>query len=244
MAIDTTGKRIYELEPLTILKDEAYLATSQDNKTRKFQVRDIRALINGDHDEPGEESYYSSLRITELFGNTSDQLDEIRDSINNINIRIDDLSNTVLENYSTLDKRITKEVNTLNDRIDKEVHTLDTRITNEVKTLNTRIDTEVKTLNTKIDTEVKTLNTRIDKEVKTLNDRITTIYNELKAADTALQNRCTALETRCTNLETRCATIEQSVKDLNTKLQGWILYGNAAPTSSTLPAGRLYIQWF
>lgn len=198
--INTTGKRIHELEPLNLLKNEAWMITSQDTLTRKFPARMLRAFINGDNDEPSTESYYSSDKITGMFDGAGDRMNEIEESIRITNVRIDDLTNTVLENYTTLDQRITKEVNTLN--------------------------------------------VRIDTEVKTIGDRITTLYNELKAADDALRARCTALETRCTTLETRCTTIEKSVADLDTKLTGWILYGNAAPTNSTLPAGRLYVQWF
>lgn len=203
-----TGKKIYELEELIgIMKNEAWFAMSQDNLTRKVSARSFRTFINGDNDEPSDESYYSSSKIEALFNNAGDRFVDIETDIDNINQRIDDLTNTVQENYETLDNRITKEVNTLNDRIDKEVDTL--------------------------------------------NKRITAVYNELVAADDALRNRCTALENRCTQLESRCTALEQrcsniekSIQDLDNKLENWILYGSAAPTTSTLPAGRLYIQWF
>lgn len=178
-----TGKRIYQLESLVgILKDEALLPISQDNLTRKIQARVLRRFLNGDNDEPSEESYFSSAKVTDLMNDASDRFNSMEDEITAINNRIDNLTNTVNENYHTLDNRITNEVNNLKSMISNS-------------------------------------------------------YDELVAADDALR-------IRCTNLENRCTSIETSIANLNTKLEGWILYGSSPPSASTLPAGRLYIQYF
>lgn len=124
-------------------------------------------------------------------------------------------------------------------------------ILGDINNINTRIDDLANTVNENYNTldqritkEVNTLNNRIDQEVENLNNRIDEVYQELVEADNDLRERCTQLETRCTRLEQRCAQIENKITELDRKLEGWILYGSAAPTTSTLPAGRLYIQWF
>ena len=208
----TTGKYIYELIELdTALKDTAVFPLAQDNLTRKIEARQLRVFINGDNNQPSNEFYYSSAKVEELLGYRDDTISIILRDIEYLNSRIDDLANTVNENYATLDKRITDEVNKLNNRIDQEV---------------------------------ETINNRIDQEVEAINNRIDDIYKELVAADDDLRARCTALENRCTALENRCRRIENNLEALEDKLESWILYGSAAPTTSTLPAGRLYIQYF
>ena len=124
-----TGKRIYQLESLIgLLKDEALIPISQDNLTRKIPARALRRFLNGDNDEPSEESYFSSAKVTELMDGANDRFNEIEKNISDINTRIDDLTNTVNENYNTLDNRITQEVNTLNDRITNEVSDINAEI--------------------------------------------------------------------------------------------------------------------
>ena len=200
------GKKIYEIDDLVgNLKDDAFMPISQDNITRKIKLKQIRTFINGDNDEASDDRYFSSNKIVELFGDNTTKLNDINNKIVSINTRIDNLTNTVSENYNTLDTRITNEVNTLNGRIDTEVNTLNSRITNEVNTLNSRINTEVNTLNGRISSEVNTLNEKIKAEVNTINSKIS---------------------------------------ELDKKLEGWILYGTAVPTTTSLPDGRLYIQYF
>lgn len=168
-----TGLYIYELEELLgNIKVDAWFALSQDNMTRKVSGRTIRRFMNGDNDEPSDELYYSSSKVELLLKGTGDIINEIISDIDNINQRLDDLSNSINSNFKTLNDRITNEVNKLNIRID-----------NEVAKLNNRIDNEVAELNRKI--------------------------NQLRE-----------------------------------ELHGWILYGTEVPTASSLPAGRLYIQYF
>lgn len=126
------------------------------------------------------------------------------------------------------------------DNINEEINNINNRIDNLTDTVNENYEA----LNKRITEEVNKINDRIDQEVENINNRIDEVYEELVAADDDLRERCTQLEERCTNLEERCTKIEQSIKDLDDKLEGWILYGSAPPTTSTLPAGRLYIQWF
>lgn len=146
----------------------------------------------------------------------------------------------LLGNRDDLISSIQQDINNINTRIDDLANT----VNENYATLDKRITEEVNKLNNRIDFEVETLNNRIDQEVATLNNRITQIYNELVEADNDLRARCTALENRCTVLENRCTTIENNLEALDNKLESWILYGSAAPTTSTLPAGRLYIQYF
>lgn len=125
MASDRTGKKIYEMNDLVgTLKNDAWFAISQDNATRKVAARVLRQFINGDNDEPNEESYYSSAKIEEIINQTDDKLGDIDIDINNINNRIDELTNTVNNNYRTLDERITREVN----RLDKRITDLDKKL--------------------------------------------------------------------------------------------------------------------
>lgn len=119
MASDRTGKKIHEIDALIgILKNEAYFAVSQDNATRKVEARILRQFINGDNDEPSEESYYSSAKMEELLTINDNRFENINSEINNVNDRIDELTNTVNNNYNTLNDRITREVNRLDKRID------------------------------------------------------------------------------------------------------------------------------
>lgn len=206
MAEKRTGKYIYELEELLgVLKNEAWVAVAQDNLTRKMNVRVFRAYINGDNDEPSDELYYSSLKVEEIFQNTSDILEGIINDLTSINNRIDDLINTVNSIYQTLNNRITEEVNNLNKRIDQEITALTNKINQEVATLDTKINNLKDTLNNTITTNVNNLNNKIDNSVAELNRKIEALRQEL---------------------------------------QGWILYGSSVPTNATLPAGRLYIQYF
>lgn len=217
MAEKRTGKYIYELEELLgVLKNEAWVAVAQDNLTRKMNVRVFRAYINGDNDEPSDELYYSSLKVEEMFQNTGDILEGIINDLTSINNRIDDLINTVNSMYQTLNNRITEEVNNLNKRIDQEIANLNKRIDQEITALTNKINQEVTTLNTKINNLKDTLNNTITTNVTNLNNKI----------------------------DNSVAELNRKIEALRQELQGWILYGSSVPTNATLPAGRLYIQYF
>lgn len=96
-------------------------------------------------------------------------------------------------------------------------------IINDISSINQRLDdiansinSNFKTLNDRITSEVNNLNRRIDNEVSALNARI----------------------------DSEVAELNRKINQLRDELHGWILYGTSVPTNSTLPAGRLYIQYF
>lgn len=188
MSENRTGKKIYELDDLATgikLKDEAWFAVSQDELTYRVQMHALRSFINGDDKDPSVENYYSSQKIFELFEIARIRFEAIEQSIVVTNIRIDNLTNTVQNNYATLDNRITEEVRILNNRITNEVNILNNRITNEVNILNQKIKDE-QTARINADNAI---NIRIDNETAAR-----------EAQDTVLLNRIIALEQRLTDL--------------------------------------------
>lgn len=168
MAINVTGKKIYELEGVTVLKDEAWLPISQDNNTRKITAFEVKKYLNGDNDEPGEYSYYSSKKINELIGNFNTDLTDIYNRLNSIDANIEALSTTVINNYDDLSLRITNlqtklegDISTLNENLKSYINTQNGLIRSDMRTMDLRLSKDINDLNTKIELSISNLNTSL-----------------------------------------------------------------------------------
>lgn len=100
-----------------------------------------------------------------------------------------------------------------------------------------------------INSDLSNISARIDALTNTVNSNYSTldnrITNEINSLGNNFDSKLSALDTKLTNnMNTMQTNLGARIDALNTKLEGWILYGSAAPTNSTLPVGRLYIQYF
>lgn len=103
-------RQIHEMQSQHLLKDEAMFLVSQDMRTGKCTLSDIKRAFNSDNKTPGEETFYSSAKIEEMFSGINDKFVEVNDAIDKINTIIDDHANAIQESYNTLDTRISEEL--------------------------------------------------------------------------------------------------------------------------------------
>lgn len=82
-------------------------------------------------------------------------------------------------------------------------------------------------------------------KVNELFENVTNTFSDVGNDLTNINNRIDELtNTVVNNYRTLDDRITREIEQLNDKLENWILYGSSVPTSETLPAGRLYIQYF
>lgn len=98
-------------------------------------------------------------------------------------------------------------------------------VTNNVNELTEKVSTLDNTLNTAITNWNLALEQTKNEFNKNLKDEIDNLNN--------------SLTTKINNTET---SLTQKIEALDKKLESWIMYGTAVPT--TLPTGRVYLQYF
>lgn len=195
----------------------------------------------------------SALKETDLFAiSTSDNLtrnvtvhqvksfitngDYTNEDIDNMYQRLMDLIKQTQNQIVLLQNDITEfrnefnnKLNQLNQNLLNEINTVDSKLTESINNLD-------ESVNTRIDNEVKVINNNINNLNVSLSNRITKLDTDI---NNRIDNEVNTINNSITNLDT---SLSKKISDLDTKLESWILYGTAIPTS--LPTGRLYLQYF
>lgn len=128
------GKHIYELDALKLLKDDASIPISQDNLTRRVNIKDLRLAFNGDDDEPSEDTYYSSQYIQQKFSDVEKRFVDLLNLVQDANKNTSELKIYVDEQ----DMNLSENIKNLKDYVDNQNLSLINRITaleNKVKNI-------------------------------------------------------------------------------------------------------------
>lgn len=134
-----TGKHIFELDSLNETIDSgSYLIISQDNLARKITIDKLKESFNGDNKDVSENTYYSSKYISDLINTINGEIlntkQDIINSNNDINTKIDSIKYDINQNnrtiYNEVYNMIKDSIKTVNERIDDEISTINENIEN------------------------------------------------------------------------------------------------------------------
>lgn len=128
------GKHIYELDALKLLKDDASIPISQDNLTRRVNLKDLRLAFSGDDDEPSEDTYYSSQYTQQKFSDVEKRFVDLLNLVQEANKNTSELKIYV----DKQDMNLSENIKNLKDYVDNQNISLVNRITaleNKVKNI-------------------------------------------------------------------------------------------------------------
>lgn len=247
------GQRVGELLEVTKVANSSYFLIDVNDLSRKISITSLRNAFSGDGATSNKSNlYYTCEKVDEFLETIDDSIQRIRNDIDNMNNRMDEIYETFGGDLSSIRALIEKyhtELTTADGELDLKftniTNNLSNRVTQEVATLNTRITQEVNTINTTISNLDSRLTAAINKEISDRESAINAEASARQAADsaeaTARANADSALDTKINN---SVATINQSIAAIETKLQYITQFQVGTSVPSNLANGVVYFQYF
>lgn len=148
------GVRLEELEPLSVLDDEAIFLVSSNKVCRIISLSSLRKAFAGNPSSPNkDEVYYNATYIDNKF--------EVVEN------NVTDVQNTV-KNFTS---EITQQVQNINNKIDQFKLDIDNKVEQSINNALTQIDNKIIEKISQVKTE---LESTIDEKIKTATDKIDT----------------------------------------------------------------------
>lgn len=159
------GVRLEELEPVSVIDDEAIFLVNTNKVCRIISLSSLRKAFSGNPSSPNkDEVYYNATYIDNKFELVEGGVNEMKTTINNFT------------------DEINQQVQNINNKVEQFTQDINTRVENQIRDALSSVDAKIKDGLDKVDqtiTEVNSSMSAIDSKVQDLNRKFTDLSNNI-----------------------------------------------------------------
>lgn len=149
------GVRLEELEPVSVLDDEAIFLVSSNKVCRIISLSSLRKAFAGNPSSPNkDEVYYNATYIDNKFEVVEGNVTEIQNRVNNftneINQQVQNINNKFDEFKTDVNNKVQESINNALQQVNQKI----TELTQNVNSVSSKVD--------ELDREFKQFSTNID----------------------------------------------------------------------------------
>ena len=149
------GVRLEELEPVSVLDDEAIFLVSSNKVCRIISLSSLRKAFAGNPSSPNkDEVYYNATYIDNKFEVAEGNITEIQNRVNNftneINQQVQNINNKFDEFKTDVNNKVQESINNALQQVNQKI----TELTQNVNSVSSKVD--------ELDREFKQFSTNID----------------------------------------------------------------------------------
>lgn len=193
------GVRLEELEPVSVLDDEAVFLVNTNRVCRIISLSSLRKAFSGNPSSPNkDEVYYNATYIDNKFELVESGVNEMKTTINNFT------------------SEINQQVQNINNEVEQFTQDINTRVENQIRDALSSVDAKIKDGLDKVDqkiTEVNNSMSAIDSKVQDLNLKFTDLSNNI---DQKIQQKIDEMSTTIDS--TIDSKIELATDGINTSI--------------------------
>lgn len=159
------GVRLEELEPVSVLDDEAIFLVSTNKVCRIVSLSSLRKSFAGDPTSQNkDEVYYNATYIDKKFNAIERNVDEMKSFISNF-------TDEMVQQVQNISQKIDKFTIDITARVEEEINKATENVQNKLDAALRQVDQKLEATNTNV--------TNIDKKVEDLKGQFTTLTNQV-----------------------------------------------------------------
>lgn len=208
------GVRLEELEPVSVLDDEAIFLVSSNKVCRIISLSSLRKAFAGNPSSPNkDEVYYNATYIDNKFEVVEGNVTEIQNRVNNftneINQQVQNINNKFDEFKTDVNNKVQESINNALQQVNQKI----TELTQNVNSVSSKVDDldrEFKQFSTNIDGVIEQkINAAISKVDQKIQDKI---EEAMPGIDQKIQNKIDQISS------TINSTIDQKINTAKTEI--------------------------
>lgn len=208
------GVRLEELEPVSVLDDEAIFLVSSNKVCRIISLSSLRKAFAGNPSSPNkDEVYYNATYIDNKFEVVEGNVTEIQNRVNNftneINQQVQNINNKFDEFKTDVNNKVQGSINNALQQVNQKI----TELTQNVNSVSSKVDDldrEFKQFSTNIDGVIEQkINAAISKVDQKIQDKI---EEAMPGIDQKIQNKIDQISS------TINSTIDQKINTAKTEI--------------------------